>query len=72
MISANTKVVMGETGEGKNEIQSKIDELIEEGEKLKQDEERTEKSEPFESLLPEPSMLFRLYPPEKCREQIDC
>jgi len=51
-------------GDGQT-IQFKIDELIEEAEKLKQDQDRAKKE-------PNASMMFQLYPPEKCRKQIDC
>ena len=56
----------GQNGENQNENQSKIDELIDELEKLQKDLDHAmrEKSNP-------PKML-ELYPLEKCRKQIDC
>jgi len=51
---------------GNREIQFKIDELIEEAEKLQQ-----ERSVAFIEQET-PAKMFQLYPPEKCRKEVNC
>ena len=57
----------GPTTEDQNETQSKIDKWIEEAEKLQKDLVLAREEE--DSNL---TKMFELYPPEKCRKQIDC
>ena len=55
------------TTEDQNETQSKIDKWTEEAEKLQQDLILAREEEDSD-----PSKMFELYPPEKCRNHIDC
>ena len=55
------------TIEDQNETQSKIDKWTEEAEKLQQDLILAREEEDSD-----PSKMFELYPPEKCRNHIDC
>merc|ERR1711874_315937 len=55
----------GLTGVSQTEIETEIEELIEEVKKLNVDKEAAKES-------PTAMMAFLHYPPEKCRRQIDC